>query len=133
MLSRLVLAVVLSLAFNGCTTREAPFEDIDKAAALFFERLKTAQYDVIYEDSSQSFKAQKTEFEVIENLKQITALGRPESFTRVKMNFDKDGETRVALPVYAVLLEQAKAEISLTFRDDGGEWKLLGFALMRKA
>jgi hypothetical protein len=131
LLRSLSVIVALSLGLVGCSSREAPFEDVDRAAALFFERLKMAQYEVIYEDSSPSFKAQKTEIEVIDNLKQITALGRPESFSRVRMGFDKDGERRVAFPVYAVPLEKAKAEIALTFRDDAGEWKLLGFTLTR--
>lgn len=124
----LAFAVVFTL-LAGCSSRPAPYEDIDKAAGLFFERLKAAQYDTIYDDSCESFKKQKTRAEVVDNLKSITAMGRPVTYDRLSMLFDKDGKKRVALPNYAVLLEQAKAEITLTFRDDDGEWKLLGFSV----
>ena len=132
LMARKLVAALLLAFLSGCSAREAPYEDIDKAAGLFFERLKAAQYDTIYDDSCESFKTQKTRAEVIESLKQITALGRPVNYNRLSMPFDKDGTKRIALPNYAVMLEQAKAEITLTFRDDSGEWKLLGFSVKNR-
>ena len=130
---RTLLAAFLLTLLVGCSAREAPYEDVDKAAGLFFERLKSADYDLIYGDSCESFQLQKTRQDVVENLKQITALGRPQDFDRLSMLFDHDGKKRVALPTYAVSLDQARAEITLTFRDDGGEWKLLGFSVKTRS
>src|SRR4026207_2327034 len=101
MARKLVAAFLLALLV-GCSAREAPYEDIDKAAGLFFERLKTADYDTIYRDSCESFQRQKTKQEMDDKLKQITALGRPQDYDRLSMLFDKDGKKRVAIPTYAV-------------------------------
>ena len=128
---RLVAVLLLTFAV-GCSAREAPYEDIDKAAGLFFERLKSAEYDTIYDDSCEAFKEQKTRSEVLENLKKITALGRPQSYDRLSMMFDKDGKKRIANPIYAVTFDQTRGEITLTFRDDDGEWKLLGFSVKNR-
>lgn len=128
-----LLAASFLLTFSiGCSAREAPYEDVDKAAGLFFERLKAAEYDTIYDDSCEAFKEQKPRGEVLENLKKITALGRPQSYDRLSMLFDKDGKKRIASPIYAVTFDQTKGEITLTFRDDGGEWKLLGFSVKNR-
>jgi hypothetical protein len=126
---RAIAAALLLAGMAGCSASEAPYEDIDKAAGLFFNRLQDAQYDAIYEDSSEEFQQNKTRTEVVDNLKQITAMGRPQSYNRLSMTFDKDGKKRLALPIYSVPLEYAGAEITLTFRDDGGEWKLMGFSV----
>ena len=128
-MARTLVAALLLALLVGCSAREAPYEDIDKAAGLFFERLKGAEYDTIYRDSCESFQRQKTKQDVVENLKQITAMGQPQDYDRLKMLFDKDGNKRIAIPTYAVRLDQAQTEITLTFRDDGGEWKLLGFVV----
>ena len=132
-MARILVSAFLLTLMVGCSAREAPYEDIDKAAGLFFERLKEAEYDTIYRDSSESFQHQKTQQDVVDNLKQITAMGRPQDFDRLSMLFDKDGKRRVAIPTYAVKLEQSQAEITLTFRDDGGEWKLLGFVVKTRS
>ena len=130
---RKLVAVFLLALLAGCSASEAPYEDIDKAAGLFFERLKAAEYDTIYRDSCESFQRQKTRQEMVESLKEITALGRPQDYDRLSMLFDKDGKKRVAIPTYAVSLDQARADITLTFRDDGGEWKLLGFVVKTRS
>jgi hypothetical protein len=128
---KLVAAFLLAFVV-GCSAREAPYEDIDKAAGLFFERLKAAEYDSIYDDSCEAFKEQKTRGEVLENLKKITAIGRPQDYDRLSMFFEKDGKKRIANPVYTVRFDQSQGEITLTFRDDDGEWKLLGFAVKQR-
>jgi hypothetical protein len=132
-MARTLLVAFALILLVACSTREAPYEDVDKAAGLFFERLKSAEYDIIYRDSCESFQRQKTKQDVVENLKQITALGRPQDFDRLSMLFEKDGKKHVAIPTYAVSLDQARAEITLTFRDDGGEWKLLGFSVKTRS
>src|SRR5260221_4082872 len=113
-MARTLVAALLLALLVGCSAREAPYEDIDKAAGLFFERMKGAEYDTIYTDSCESFQKQKTKQEVVENLKQITAMGRPQDYDRLSMIFDKDGNKRIAVPTYAVRLDHAQAEITLT-------------------
>ncbi|HXG65314.1 MAG TPA: hypothetical protein VNO70_09405 [Blastocatellia bacterium] len=108
---------------------EAPTEDVDKAAALFFQRLNAAEYDAIYDDSAKHFKEQNTRPAVVDNLKQITAIGKPRQHARLSMTFEQEGDNRIALPVYGVFLDATSAEITLKFVDDRGEWKLLGFAV----
>src|SRR5438093_9310741 len=107
-MARIIVAAFLLTLLMGCSAREAPYEDIDKAAGLFFERLKGAEYDTIYRDSCESFQQQKTRQDVVDNLKQITTMGRLQDFDRLSMLFDKDGNKRVAIPTYAVSLDQAR-------------------------
>lgn len=128
-----VLGLALLVAGCGVFSREAPSEDIDKAAALFFMRLKEAKYDEIYRDSSKHFQEQNTSLTVSENLQQINTMGRVMEHRRLSMTFDKEGENRVALPVYAVIFDHTWAEITLKFVDTKGEWKLLGFAVKPKS
>jgi hypothetical protein len=130
-----VIAVWVSLFIAGCSlvSREAPSEDVEKAGALFFERLKAADYDAIYSDASAMFKENQPRATILDNLKQINALGRIQDYRRLSMRFEGDPKNRLASPVYAVTFEQVRAEITLNFKDDGGEWKLLGFSVKQKA
>ncbi|HLG17019.1 MAG TPA: hypothetical protein VJH03_21325 [Blastocatellia bacterium] len=122
----LCLALVSTAPITGCS-KEARSEDVDKAADVFFERLKSAEYDAIYDDAAQPFKEQNSRAATLDNLKQIAAMGRIMKHTRLSMSFDKEGGARICLPAYAVIFDAARAEITLKFLDAGGEWKVLGF------
>jgi hypothetical protein len=114
----------------GCSilSREAPPEDIDKAAALFFQRFGNEQYDVIYNDAAKAFKDNQTRQTVTDNLKQMAENGKILQFERVSMAFQGEAKSRMAMPVFRTLSERASANITLTFQDESGEWKLFGFA-----
>jgi hypothetical protein len=114
----------------GCSVipHEAPNEDIDKAAALFFQRLGNEEYDTIYNDTSNLFKQNKTRQTIIDNLKQLAANGKVLDFQRLSMTFEGQGKDRMAQPTYRVTSDQTRGEMMLTFQDQGGEWKLFGFA-----
>ena len=125
------LIFVLSVLFPvGCSilSHEAPNEDIDKAAALFFQRLDKGQFDVIYDDASRKLKENKTRTVVIENLKQLAAPGKVNSFERMSMTIQGEGKDRMVLPVYRVAFDQLRGDVTLTFQDESGEWKLFGFS-----
>ena len=127
---RIMIAVLFVCFVSGCS-REAPPTDVDKAAALFFERLKGAEYETIYADASSQFREQKSKGEILDNLQQITAIGRIQDYRRLSMFFEGD-KNRIASPSYSVLFDQAATEIMLNFKDEGGEWKLVGFSLKRR-
>ena len=128
----LVASIVLLVAVlsSACTllSHEAPLEDVDKAAALFFQRLDKQDYDAIYNDSAKGFKQNKTREVVTENLKQLTAYGKVGDFKRIRFPFEGEGKDRMASPVYTTIFEQMAGELTLNFRDEGSEWKLIGFA-----
>ena len=132
MLQRLVRLVVFTIFVlpTGCSllSHEAPAEDIDKAGALFFQRFNAGQYDMIYDDSAAAFKNNQTRQTVTDNLKQIAENGTILGFERMSMTFQGEGKTRMALPVYMTSTDQMKGELTLTFQDESGEWKLFGFA-----
>jgi hypothetical protein len=120
----IVLALLLLAA--GCKT-EAPTEDVDKAATLFFERLKAAQYEDIYTSASQQFKDSVAKATILDNLQQINSMGRIQVFKRLQMPFEDDEKGRIVSPVYGVIFDQMTADITVNFKDEGGEWKLVGF------
>lgn len=126
--------VLVALWPTGCSllSHEAPSEDVDKAAALFFQRLNDADYDTIYNDASKGFKENKTRQTVTDNLKQLTEHGRLLTYGRLSMTFQGEGKERMAVPVYGASFERLAGEITLYFRDEGGEWKLFGFALKNR-
>jgi hypothetical protein len=126
-----MIAVLLVCFVQSCS-REAPTTDVDKAAALFFERIKGAEYEAIYEDASSQFKQQKSKAEILDSLQQITTIGRIQDYRRLSMFFEGDKSNRIASPSYSVLFDQAATEIMLNFKDEGGEWKLLGFVVKRR-
>ncbi|HWP43030.1 MAG TPA: hypothetical protein VNO14_07335, partial [Blastocatellia bacterium] len=111
---------------------QAPPEDVDKAAALFFERLKSAEYETIYGDASEQFKETVVKATIIDNLKQMAALGRIQDYHRLKMTFENEDDSTIASPVYSVVFDQTVAEITLNFKDEGGEWKLIGFVVKQR-
>jgi hypothetical protein len=125
-LTTLFIAVLIA----GCSllSHEAPPEDVDKAAALFFQRLDKGDYDAIYDDSSKKFQQNKTRQIVTENLKQLAANGKTVIFNRTSMPMQGEGKDRMLMPAYQVSFEQGRGEVSLTFQDEGGEWKLFGFS-----
>ncbi len=132
MLRKLVAVLMLSMILlpAGCSllSHEAPTDDIDKAAALFFQRLGNEEYDTIYDDTAKGFKNSQTRQTVTENLKQVAEHGKVVDFQRISMSFQGTGKDRMAMPVYRTSSDRAKAEITLTFQDESGEWKLFGFA-----
>lgn len=106
----------------------APTEDVEKAAALFFQRLDKADYSAIYDDAASQFKANKTKQVVTENLEQLTAMGKVREYVLTKMPLQTEGKDRLARPAYGVAFDTKIGELTLTFQDEGGEWKLFGFA-----
>jgi hypothetical protein len=131
MLSKLIALLVFSMFILpvGCSllSHEAPTEDIDKAAALFFQRFGNEEYDAIYNDAAKTFKDNQTRQTVIDNLKQMAENGKILEFKRISMTFQGEGQSRMAFPVYRTSSDRSRAEITLTFRDESGEWKLFGF------
>ena len=125
-----VLMVMMIVLSAGCSllSHEAPTDDVDKAAALFFQRLGNEEYDTIYNDTAKGFKGTQTRQTVTDNLKQIMENAKIVEFQRISMSFQGEGKDRKASPVYRTVSERAKAEITLTFQDESGEWKLFGFA-----
>ena len=136
MLRTVAASIICSLAMclAGCSllSHEAPPEDIDKAATLFFRRLDKGEYDTIYDDAAKKFKANKSRATVTDNLKQLTAFGKTLGFERVSMQMQGEGKDRILLPAYKVQFEQGRAEVTLMFQDESGEWKLFGFSLKPK-
>jgi hypothetical protein len=127
---RLMIVPLLSLFVTGCAvlSREAPAEDLDKAGALFFQRFEKRDYDAIYDDVSSRFKANKTRQEVSSNLEQIAENGKVGDYRRISTSFEGEGKDRIVSPVFAVFFDQGKGDVTLNFVDEGGEWKLIGFA-----
>src|SRR5215510_12789207 len=93
------------------TPREAPAEDVDKAATLFFQRLKAGDYETIYNDSAKAFQSKTQKPAVIESLKQMAALGTPGTPDRIRMTFDKEDGKRTADPVYGVSFGQVSGSV----------------------
>jgi hypothetical protein len=133
-MARKLVVVLLLLSIFGCSLRssEAPPQDVEKAATLFFERLKSAQYEEIYKDAAESFKKNQPRMTIIDNLKQIAAIGRILEYRRLSMTFEGDNDNRIATPIYAVVFDQAGAQITLNFKDEDGEWKLFGFVVKQR-
>ena len=116
---------------DGCSllSHQAPTEDVDKATGLFFQRLDHQDFNKIYDDCSKRFKTNKPRQTVVQSLAELAVNGKVEGrFQRSSMPIDDQGKERVVSPVYQVLFEQMPGEITLNVQDEGGEWKLLGFA-----
>ena len=132
MLRKVLVPFILFIAIlqAGCSvlSHEAPSEDIDKAAALFFQRLGNGEFDTIYNDSATGFKDNQTRQTVTDNLKQVAEQGKVLDFQRISMAFQGEGKSRMASPVYRISSDRSRGEITLNFQDQGGEWKLIGFA-----
>jgi hypothetical protein len=121
--------ILFSLFLTGCAllSHEAPVDDIDKAAGLFVQRLNAGDYEAIYKDTAKEFKQNQTKDTILDNLKELASHGQLKSFQRVKLPYEP-GKKRIASPVYSVLFDQARGDLTLNFLDDSGEWKLIGFA-----
>jgi len=134
MQKRLALILFLSLS-SGCAllSHDAPAEDIDKATALFVQRLNAAEYDAIYKDAAKQFKANRTKETILDSLKELTAKGKLQSYQRVQMKYEGEQKERIASPVYNVAFEQSRGDLTLNFIDESGEWKLIGFAFKQRA
>jgi hypothetical protein len=102
---------------------------VDKAGTLFFERLKEANYDKIYDDASKPFRDQNARATATDKLKEMAELGAFQDYTRLSMTMGKEAGQDVVAPVYTVRFAQIRAEVTLKFIDESGDWKLLGFAL----
>ncbi|HVG20796.1 MAG TPA: hypothetical protein VNI02_17245 [Blastocatellia bacterium] len=128
------ITVILALSvFVGSCTHHPPPEDVDKAAALFFQRLNDAEYDAIYKDASTQLKTNKTREAVVESLKELTARGRVQDHRRINTSYRDQGKDRIAVPVFATIFEQSRGDLTLTFIDESGEWKLIAFEFKQRA
>jgi len=126
---KIVAVILISLFLSGCALlpHEAPAEDIDKATALFVQRLNAADYNAIYKDAARKFKDAQTKETILDSLKELTAKGKLQSFSRVQMKYESETKDRIASPVYFVAFDQSRGDLTLNFIDESGEWKLIGF------
>lgn len=124
-----LLVVWIALIAIGCSASEAPPQDVDKAAAVFFERVKSAEYDAVYNEASEEFKKNVARATAVDSMKQIAAMGRIQSFDRLTFKIEDEEKNRIASPVYSVLFDRARADITVNFKDEGGKWKLVGFSV----
>ncbi|HEX5736530.1 MAG TPA: hypothetical protein VF131_27105 [Blastocatellia bacterium] len=124
-----LLVVWIALITIGCSASEAPPQDVDKAAAVFFERVKSAEYDAVYNEASGEFKKNVARATAVDNMKEIAAMGRIQSFDRLTLKIEGEEKNRLASPVYSVLFDRARADITVIFKDEGGKWKLIGFSV----
>ena len=125
---KLRVLILFPLLLTGCAllSHEAPNEDVDKAAGLFVQRLNAGDYEAIYKDTSKRFKDTQPKEAIFDTLKDLTAKGRLVNFQRIKMTFEPGNKDRIASPVYGVLFEQGRGDLTLNFIDESGEWKLIG-------
>lgn len=128
MLRFLTVLTLLSLTTAACST-EAPPEEVDEAADVFFQRLKEANYDSIYDESARAFRDQNARATVLDNLMKVREYGGVNEWYKLSMRLENEGRYRVALPVYSVRFDSVRCEVTFKFTDDGGRWKLLGFAV----
>ena len=121
---------MFALTIGGCSllSHEAPTEDVDKAATLFFQRLDSQDIGKIYDDCSQRFKTNRSRQTILESLAQLASNGKTQSFQRTSMPIEGTGKDRVVSPVYQVSFDQMSGAVTLNFQDESGEWKLLGFS-----
>jgi hypothetical protein len=127
--------IIIAVLQAGCSvlSHEAPTEDIDKAAGLFFQRLGNGEFDTIYNDAATGFKQNQTRQTVTDNLKQLAEQGKVLDFQRISMSFQGQGKNRMASPVYRISSERTSGEITLNLQDESGEWKLFGFVYKPRA
>src|SRR5213076_2065861 len=99
-----LVIVFIAILLSGCSllSHEAPNEDVDKAADLFFQRLDKGYLDGIYKDASKKLMANKPQATVIESLRQLGAQGKTQGFDRISMTIQGEGKDRMLLPVYRV-------------------------------
>jgi hypothetical protein len=127
---RKMIAVALAFSLAACAWySEAPLEDVDKAAALFYQRLAEADYDAIYKDTAKGFKEKKTRAEIIESLTELAANGKVQEYVRISGGAEGEGKNARIFAVYATRFEKRSGNLTLYFVDESGEWRLIGFAL----
>jgi hypothetical protein len=130
---RPIVAAALACLLAGCSLRtEAPLEDVDKAAGLFFQRLTDADYEAIYKDTAAAFKQKKTHDEIISSLKELTENGKVVQYARVSTSFQGEGKDKILGAVYATTFERSGGNLTLYFIDESGEWRLIGFAWKKR-
>ncbi|HKP12106.1 MAG TPA: DUF3887 domain-containing protein [Blastocatellia bacterium] len=132
---KIVALFLIPLFMSGCALlpHEAPAEDVDKATALFVQRLNAADYNAIYKDAAKKFKDTQTKETILDSLKDLTARGKLQSFSRIQMKYEGESKDRIASPVYVVAFDQSRGDLTLSFIDESGEWKLIGFAFKQRA
>ncbi|MGA9771951.1 MAG: hypothetical protein WBV94_23165 [Blastocatellia bacterium] len=128
----LILMFVVFTVSCALRSNDAPPEDIDKAAAQFFQRLNAADYEAIYKDTAKKFKENQTKETILESLKELTAKGQIKDYQRLKMTFEGEGKDQRAVPVFSALFDQDSGQMILYFVDESGEWKLIGFAFKKR-
>ena len=128
---RAFFVLMLTIAMSACSlfSHKAPPEDIDKAAGLFVRRLNAQEYDKIYEDAARKFKKTKNKTEILESLKELGERGKVLDHRRTSMSFADEGGDLIAQPTYSSQFEKGFADLTLSFVDEGGEWRLIGFSL----
>src|SRR5215216_7703382 len=92
------IIISMLLVFMVACGREAPPEDVEKASALFFQRLNDAEYDTIYNDASTQFKKNQTRDVVVGSLKELIAKGRIQDYKRINMVYKDQEKERIATP-----------------------------------
>jgi hypothetical protein len=127
LIRRTLLLLIISTGFASCA-HNAPPEDVDKAAAQFFLRLKRAEYSTIYDDATSKYKDAKSQAEAKDDLEKLAALGHPEKWVRTSLAFNDKDKSHLALPTYIVTTDQMSVTVTLTFEDDDGEWKFMAFS-----
>src|SRR5262245_12427048 len=128
---RAFFVLMLTIAMSACSlfSHKAPPEDIDKAAGLFVRRLNAQEYDKIYEDAARKFKKTKNKTEILESLKELGERGKVLDHRRTSMSFADESGDLIAQPTYSSQFEKGFADLTLSFVDEGGEWRLIGFSL----
>ena len=128
-----IIAVALACLLAGCSLRsEAPIEDVDKAAGLFYQRLGDADYDAIYKDTAEGFKQKKTRQEIMTSLMELTANGKVVQYARISTTTQGEGKDRILGAVYGTTFEKVAGNLTLYFIDESGEWRLIGFELKKR-
>lgn len=130
-----VILLLLLLFSAACSVvqKELPTEDVDKATALFLERLANAQYDKIYSESAKSFKEENPQTQVLETLKQMAELGKPVNPNRINMRFETAAGKRVAIPTYYVYFNDQRMTLVCKFIEEENQWKLGGYEVRQRA
>ena len=135
MIFRTILVLFLLSFTTACSLvkEEVKTEDVDKYAAIFFERLANAEYNKIYLDSAESFRKENSQTAVLETLKQMTELGKPGTLNRISMSLDKQDGKRIALPSYLVYFNDRRVTVNFKFVDEDGQWKLGAYEVKQRA
>ncbi|HKV39705.1 MAG TPA: hypothetical protein VJX67_10870 [Blastocatellia bacterium] len=127
-MKRISILAFAILLIAGCTYH-APPGDVDKAAAEFFLRAKSHDYDKIYDDAAAPFKDQNPRVEALESFRKFIGYGRPARWERISMSFADEGKWHVAQPVYMVQTDNITSKVSLKFGDANGVWRFMGMAI----